>query len=178
MKLRFLATVLVTVSALIVVEGCSEPNPVANSTGTSNNSITGDVTRGSDSINEKRPANSTQPAALGRPGDANLESEKSKLGNADSADSDRPDSAKRNRANDLASKAGSTDTGNPNVGMASKKPTPKKEFKLEFVDATGEFGLNPGDTIPNIEGKDLDGIKFELSDYSGKVIMIDFWGDW
>ena len=66
----------------------------------------------------------------------------------------------------------------PAGGAASKEPEPKKEFKLEFVSATGSVGLNAGDTIPNIEGEDLDGIEFQLSDYEGKVIMIDFWGDW
>lgn len=31
---------------------------------------------------------------------------------------------------------------------------------------------------PEIEGEDPDGVKFKLSDYRGKVVMIDFWGDW
>ncbi|MBI3409589.1 MAG: redoxin domain-containing protein [Planctomycetes bacterium] len=29
-----------------------------------------------------------------------------------------------------------------------------------------------------IEGEDLDGKKFKLSDYRGKVVVIDFWGHW
>ena len=39
-------------------------------------------------------------------------------------------------------------------------------------------GAGVGDTIMPITGKDLDGVEFSLSDYEGKVIMIDFWGDW
>ncbi|MFO0984637.1 MAG: hypothetical protein U1E76_23420 [Planctomycetota bacterium] len=35
-----------------------------------------------------------------------------------------------------------------------------------------------GAVAPNIEGKDLDGVAFKLSDYRGKVVMLDFWGDW
>lgn len=35
-----------------------------------------------------------------------------------------------------------------------------------------------GKTAPEIEGEDLDGAKFKLSDYRGKVVMLDFWGDW
>jgi hypothetical protein len=31
---------------------------------------------------------------------------------------------------------------------------------------------------PDIEGEDLDGVKFKLSDYRGKVVVLDFWGDW
>ena len=31
---------------------------------------------------------------------------------------------------------------------------------------------------PDINGQDVDGRKFKLSDYRGKVVLIDFWGDW
>ena len=35
-----------------------------------------------------------------------------------------------------------------------------------------------GKMAPEIVGKDLDGEMFKLSDYRGKVVMLDFWGDW
>jgi hypothetical protein len=35
-----------------------------------------------------------------------------------------------------------------------------------------------GKPAPEIEGEDVEGKKFKLSDYRGKVVMIDFWGDW
>ena len=35
-----------------------------------------------------------------------------------------------------------------------------------------------GKTAPDIEGEDLDAKKFKLSDYKGKVVVIDFWGNW
>ena len=35
-----------------------------------------------------------------------------------------------------------------------------------------------GMTPPDIKGLDLDGKSFALSDYKGKVLFIDFWGDW
>ncbi|MEM9941902.1 MAG: TlpA disulfide reductase family protein [Planctomycetota bacterium] len=38
--------------------------------------------------------------------------------------------------------------------------------------------LQVGQTAPDIEGKDLDDIPFKLSDYRGKVVMLDFWGHW
>lgn len=38
--------------------------------------------------------------------------------------------------------------------------------------------LRVGKAAPDIEGEDLDGTKFKLSDYKGKVVVLDFWGDW
>ena len=38
--------------------------------------------------------------------------------------------------------------------------------------------LTVGKTAPDIEGEDIDGVVFKLSDYRGKVILLDFWGDW
>ena len=38
--------------------------------------------------------------------------------------------------------------------------------------------LYVGQVAPDMEGMDLDGVKFRLSDYRGKVIMLDFWGHW
>ncbi len=35
-----------------------------------------------------------------------------------------------------------------------------------------------GKVAPDIEGPDIDGENFKLSDYRGKVVMLDFWGDW
>jgi hypothetical protein len=38
--------------------------------------------------------------------------------------------------------------------------------------------LRIGKAAPDIEGEDLDGLKFKLSEYRGKVVVLDFWGDW
>jgi hypothetical protein len=38
--------------------------------------------------------------------------------------------------------------------------------------------LEPGLPAPEIEGEDLDGVRFKLSEYRGKVVLLDFWGDW
>jgi hypothetical protein len=35
-----------------------------------------------------------------------------------------------------------------------------------------------GKTTPEIEGVDLDSVAFKLSDYRGKVVLLDFWGNW
>ncbi|HEV3205118.1 MAG TPA: hypothetical protein VGY77_12070 [Gemmataceae bacterium] len=38
--------------------------------------------------------------------------------------------------------------------------------------------LSVGKVVPEIEGEDMDGKKIKLSDYRGKVVMLDFWGHW
>jgi peroxiredoxin len=35
-----------------------------------------------------------------------------------------------------------------------------------------------GKKAPEIAGEDIDGKKFKLSDYRGKVVLLDFWGNW
>lgn len=38
--------------------------------------------------------------------------------------------------------------------------------------------LQIGKTAPDFEVTDENGVKFKLSDYRGKVVVIDFWGNW
>lgn len=38
--------------------------------------------------------------------------------------------------------------------------------------------LGLGKPCPEIAGEDIDGKSFKLSDYKGKVVVVDFWGDW
>jgi hypothetical protein len=38
--------------------------------------------------------------------------------------------------------------------------------------------LSIGKIAPDIEGEDIDGKPFKLSDYRGKVVVLDFWGHW
>jgi len=35
-----------------------------------------------------------------------------------------------------------------------------------------------GKAAPEIQGEDIDGEQFRLSDYRGKVVLLDFWGHW
>jgi cytochrome oxidase Cu insertion factor (SCO1/SenC/PrrC family) len=39
-------------------------------------------------------------------------------------------------------------------------------------------GQPVGQPAPDIEGEDIDGQPFKLSDYRGKVVVLDFWGNW
>jgi hypothetical protein len=66
----------------------------------------------------------------------------------------------------------------------------QKEFADEVLSGQRKFGplaksalfelrnLRVGKTVPEIEGEDTDGAVFKLSDYRGKVVMLDFWGHW
>jgi len=38
--------------------------------------------------------------------------------------------------------------------------------------------LTIGRVAPDIVGQDVDGVTFKLSDYRGKVVVLDFWGFW
>jgi len=57
-----------------------------------------------------------------------------------------------------------------------------KNYKTVGQLAKGDLfeiqNLQIGKTAPEITGKDQDGNEFKLSDYRGKVVVIDFWGYW
>lgn len=40
------------------------------------------------------------------------------------------------------------------------------------------YGINVGQLAQEIAGEDIDGVPFKLSDYRGKVVLLDFWGHW
>lgn len=76
------------------------------------------------------------------------------------------------------------------AGAAEQKRV--EEYKAELVrDYQGthvvermnaeEFKANRlvvGKPVPDIEAKDIEGVAFKLSDYKGKVVLLDFWGFW
>jgi hypothetical protein len=39
-------------------------------------------------------------------------------------------------------------------------------------------GPRVGDVAPEIDGEDVDGNRLKLSDFRGKVVVVDFWGHW
>jgi cytochrome oxidase Cu insertion factor (SCO1/SenC/PrrC family) len=49
------------------------------------------------------------------------------------------------------------------------------------ANTTRSSGHKPADaskTAPEIAGVDAEGTKFRLSDYRGKVVLLDFWASW
>jgi len=90
------------------------------------------------------------------------------------------------RLNDAAGREGS-------IEMAQKAIAMLERVVNEFADVAGARGklgdlakadlenvkkFGVGQTAPEIEGEDIDGVAFKLSDYRGKVVMLDFWGHW
>jgi hypothetical protein len=56
------------------------------------------------------------------------------------------------------------------AGVALVEPAKRELFILRH--------LSVGKVAPDIEGEDVGGVKFNLADYRGKVVLLDFWGDW
>lgn len=70
------------------------------------------------------------------------------------------------------------DVAEDDEAREEKEEEPDPNLEPAFPSDLANVGLTAGDLIPQIEGKDFEGTKFKLSDYKGKVIMLDFWGDW
>jgi len=76
--------------------------------------------------------------------------------------------------------------------LASANPTEAEKHLNAVIEKYGDksqkerakgelfemHNLAIGKVAPDIEGEDVDGKRFKLSDYRGKVVAIDFWGDW
>lgn len=50
--------------------------------------------------------------------------------------------------------------------------------EIELIRIKNIPNLIVGNSAPEIEGVDLHGEKMRLSDYRGKVVLLDFWGHW
>ena len=61
---------------------------------------------------------------------------------------------------------GDVDNGTEKLGEIARREI----FAME--------NLAVGKPCPEITGQDVDGVEFKLSDYAGKVVMLDFWGFW
>ncbi len=77
-----------------------------------------------------------------------------------------------------------TPSGAPTTDMApqpeqSASSSEGNEASKEAVVVEGSFkGAPKGVVAPNVTGSTLDGQPFDLTDYKGKVVMVDFWATW
>ncbi len=67
-------------------------------------------------------------------------------------------------------------------GFADCPSLLRQDNRILSADASQELfelrHLRIAKIAPDIDGEDLDGVRFKLSDYRGKVVVVDFWGDW
>jgi len=63
-------------------------------------------------------------------------------------------------------------------GTKSTKPATPVQPAQPSQPAAPAAMLVAGKAAPDITAKDTDGEVFNLSDYRGKVVMLDFWGNW
>ena len=61
----------------------------------------------------------------------------------------------------------------PDLIISGRNVTKSIKAKRE-----AEEKLAIGKVAPEIIGKDVDGNEMKLSDYRGKIVVLDFWGDW
>ncbi|MAG58342.1 MAG: hypothetical protein CMJ83_18805 [Planctomycetes bacterium] len=63
--------------------------------------------------------------------------------------------------------------------LRAKKLTDDQDLARQIQSLiTDRENLRVGGMAPEIKGKDLDGVAFKLSDYRGKIVVLDFWGHW
>ena len=68
--------------------------------------------------------------------------------------------------------------GAGDTGETTEAPNNDPEDGPPATTTGATIGLEVGNQAPEITGEDIDGVAFKLSDYRGKVVMLDFWGDW
>jgi thiol-disulfide isomerase/thioredoxin len=64
------------------------------------------------------------------------------------------------------------------LGLNKGRPSTSTLGKLARIELFELRNLQPGNAAPDIEGQDLDGARFKLSDHRGKVVLLVFWGSW
>ncbi len=64
-------------------------------------------------------------------------------------------------------------------GVAATEIEPQKSAEADAETADAAEPYPPlGQPAPEIEGEDIDGKPLKLSDFRGKVVLLDFWGHW
>src|SRR6266498_2799960 len=59
----------------------------------------------------------------------------------------------------------------------AREPTPRV-VPIKQPAPVPKVGFAVGNLAPDIDAEDVNGRRIKLSDYRGKVVFLDFWGDW
>ena len=68
--------------------------------------------------------------------------------------------------------------GGANDGRGGAAPAASSSSAVAAAPANAKVGRDVGNLAPDFEAKDVEGKAFKLSDYRGKVVLLDFWGFW
>lgn len=77
----------------------------------------------------------------------------------------------------VAQNPGNGERRRPRLG-GDDQPPPDAPGSGGSTDENAKEGFEVGNRLPEISGKDTDNKVFKLSDYRGKVVLLDFWGHW
>jgi len=66
----------------------------------------------------------------------------------------------------------------PNTTWTRPTPSAPPPGAMANAPPAQQEGPPVGKPAPDIEGQDIGGTTFKLSDYRGKAVMLDFWGHW
>jgi hypothetical protein len=85
-------------------------------------------------------------------------------------------------------RSASYDKSSKRAGAAARADDLSKRLQKDYADTeygkkvrgeeTRAVGLKIGNVAPDFTTTDADGVSFKLSDYRGKVVVLDFWGFW
>jgi cytochrome oxidase Cu insertion factor (SCO1/SenC/PrrC family) len=68
--------------------------------------------------------------------------------------------------------------GGADDGRGGAAPAASSSSAVAAAPANAKVGRDVGNLAPDFEAKDVEGKAFRLSDYRGKVVLLDFWGFW
>ncbi len=112
------------------------------------------------------------------PPSTNAAAQKARAEFLDKTKNEKPESV-FNQAEDLFEAVTKNYSDVPNFvagpGLRKPEPTLGKQASIELYAVQH---LTAGKTAPEIQGEDIDGHKFKLSDSRGKVVVISFWASW
>jgi hypothetical protein len=64
------------------------------------------------------------------------------------------------------------------LALATVSGCGKWSFRWRHAPPPSVDGLAVGSKAPEIQGQDVAGVPFKLSDYRGQIVILDFWGEW